>query len=230
MLFRSLGLVPRVVQERYRTIFMQEEDVDSLVAESAVGSTSLRVVHLKDSLMLTARHPLLGSGPGLFPVVSVDVEKSRGLRPTWQQTHNAYTQVSSECGVPAFFFFVGLLVWIFRTVSRVGKAARAAGNQDVRNLAFCLKLMLAAVAVNSLFDSIAYQYYLPILAGLTLSLDTSTRSMLARAAAPAPADASADAQGGWPGRLPGRGFASFPAPAGRPGTALSQRESARRSL
>ncbi len=226
----GLGLVPRVVKERYRTIFMSQEDVDNPVAASAVESRESRRVLLRDSLIITFQHPLLGGGPGLFQVVSADYATSQGEKAMWQQTHNAYTQVSSECGIPALILFVGLLGWIFQTLRRVGKAARVVGNHDVRNLAFSLMMMLTALALYCLFDSIAYQYYLPILAGLTLSLDASTRHMLVRAAVPAQTDASASLRGTSPGRQPGRNFPGVPGTLGRPKAAPALRESARRSL
>jgi len=72
------------------------------------------------SLKVTVRHPLFGVGPGNFEVVSG----------AWDVTHNSYTQISAEGGIPAFFcrylsFGVDLL--ISETLENIEKQDREFG-------------------------------------------------------------------------------------------------------
>ena len=97
--------------------------------------------------------------------------KELGIRAAWLQTHNAYTQASSEGGIPAFLFFTGALVACFRTNLRIQK--RAADIPELKpaaNMAFGLFVLCAGFAVNIFFSPIAYRYYLPTLAGITIVL------------------------------------------------------------
>ncbi len=178
----GLVLLPSEIQDRYRTMVATASDTADPAFQSALESRDARVVHLRESLQFTFEHPIFGVGPGLFSVASAGYAESEGRSAMWRETHNAYTQISSECGIPALLLFLGLLIWIWRTIARVDRGARAAGRRDIGNLAFCLKLSLAATAVHCLFDSIGYQYYVPLLAALTLALEGSTRALLAREA------------------------------------------------
>ena len=51
---------------------------------------------LMKSLVITAKHPLFGVGPGQFA----------SYTGKWLVTHNTYTELSSECGIPALILFL----------------------------------------------------------------------------------------------------------------------------
>jgi hypothetical protein len=93
-------------------------------------------------------------------------------RKLWLQTHNSYTQVSSELGIPAFIVYMAMLFHCFQTLGAVRrKAAGVLEWQRVGRLAECVRLSLIGYCVTSMFTSIAYSYYLPILAALVVALD-----------------------------------------------------------
>jgi len=224
----ALAVAPRALQERYQTILMSNEDVDNPVAASAMESRESRIVLLRESLAITMQHPLFGGGPGLFPVVQDNYARSQGERGMWRQTHNAYTQISSECGIPALVLFLAALIWNWRTLGRVGRGARESGNLKIGNLAFCLSMSLVAFSVCCLFDSIAYQYYLPVLLALTLSLEQSTKQMLTRGAVVPSAVGAASLPGAPWAMAPRKNFPERPNSLGRPGVAPAPRARARR--
>ena len=63
---------------------------------------------LKRSVSETISHPLFGVGPGQFPVRSWKRRKRKTTWFQWLGTHNSYTQVSSECGIPAFICYLAV--------------------------------------------------------------------------------------------------------------------------
>jgi O-antigen ligase len=120
-------------------------------------------------------------------------------------THNTYTQVSSECGIPALIIFVAILVSIFRTAKRIHRLSRkrpepsidnqrkAGGDaQDrlqgeaVAETALALRYSVLAYATTSFFLSVAYQALLPTLAGMVAALEYSVARQLAVAPASKP--------------------------------------------
>jgi O-antigen ligase len=99
------------------------------------------------SLKVTAQHPLFGVGPGNFAIVS-------GV---WLATHNSYTQMSAEGGIPAFLLYV-LILWRgianVRDISKYPKTGKR-----VRLFSMALGASLAAYLVGSFFASVAYQVF-----------------------------------------------------------------------
>lgn len=105
------------------------------------------------SLRVTAEHPLLGVGPGNFEIIS-------GM---WRVTHNSYTQVSAEGGIPAFLFYV-LIFWC--AIVNLRKV-RKYSNKRVRLFSLALEASLVAYLVGSFFASVAYYAFPYCLAAYT---------------------------------------------------------------
>jgi len=115
--------------------------------ESATESAQARKDLLIQSLKVTAQHPLFGVGPGNFMVVSGN----------WHVTHNSYTQMSSEGGVPALVLFV-LILW--NGFVNLRSTKRLAGTRlELKMFASGLRASLAAFVVGAFFDSVAYQFF-----------------------------------------------------------------------
>ena len=95
-----LAVLPQSMMQRYATLFTSDTD-----DQEAVESTAARTHLLLSSIRFTIQHPIFGVGPGEFSDYEASVAKSEGRRAAWQVTHNAYTQVSSENGIPALLFF-----------------------------------------------------------------------------------------------------------------------------
>lgn len=178
--------LPKVVQQRYQTLVddNSEDAVDNADVAHAIGSTQGRWVLFVNSLRVTLQHPVFGVGPGNFVGANAALGREAGLRPNWQVTHNSYTQVSSECGIPAALMFLGLVVWCLRTANRLRKSMAAHPELRVHApMALWLLISLVAYAFCAALGSGAYGFGLPLLAGIVVSLDQAVAGALARPAA-----------------------------------------------
>jgi O-antigen ligase len=175
-----LGVVvttmPGKLISRYKSTVSQEEiesgDMDAEMASSASSSTQSRKVLLKHSLIFTIRHPLFGVGAGMFAVAEDAYVKTLGARKgNWLGTHNSYTQVSSELGIPAFLFFVSAVGMALNAPYSVYKKTRGDPRlEDMGTLALGLHYCLIIYAVTILFEHIAYSLMLPVFGALAAAL------------------------------------------------------------
>ena len=105
-------------------------------------------------------------------------------------THNIYTQVSSECGIPALVIFIMILVSIFRTATKIQRLSSGRPEPSMKAVAAvasALRYSVLAYATTSLFLSVAYQTLLPTLAGMVVALEYSmARQLAAPAKSPVP--------------------------------------------
>ncbi len=139
--------------------------------QAAIGSQAQRLSLLRQSLEYALEHPLLGVGPGQFAVADSEDLKREGKPAPWLGTHNSYTEVASECGIPAFLLYCAVIFLVLR--SNLSIYRRAAGWNEAEGpeaLAFCLFASALAYAVDTLFFHVAYSSYLPAIAGMSIAL------------------------------------------------------------
>jgi putative inorganic carbon (HCO3(-)) transporter len=184
----AVAILPESLERRYLTVFsgnMESPEGDPEMARAA-GSAYQRRVNLINSLRLTVEHPLFGVGPGNFGDANAVLTREVGLTANWQQTHNAFTQVSSECGIPGGLLFLALAVYSLWHSYRLRNMARA--NPALRpwaSMALGLFIAVVAYAVCGMFGSSAYGVHLPLLAGLVLCLERAFQVEASQAAAAA---------------------------------------------
>lgn len=165
----AVALSPRVALDRYRSLF-DRENVATIEDLTAAESMSQRLFLLKQSIRITIRHPLFGVGPGNFETASADDAHKEGLRAPGRGTHNAYTQISSEAGIPALLLYAAAMLHCLRLNLRIRREARGRPElAEISNMAFCLMLSIISLAVSSFFATIAYEFFFPTLAGLTIA-------------------------------------------------------------
>jgi O-antigen ligase len=170
-----LAVLPQSLLHRYATLFTNDSD-----DIEAIQSTATRTRLLESSIRFSLQHPLLGVGPGEFSDYEAKVAKSEGIKAAWQVTHNAYTQVSSEVGIPALLFYLAGIVMTFRTFGKLYRAARY--RPKLRSMAmacFCCQLSMVGFCTATIFLSLAYTMYLPTMSGLALALSRSLDRELA---------------------------------------------------
>ena len=109
------------------------------------GSANARIALQERSLLVTLEHPLLGVGPGDFQVLSG----------SWHVTHDSYTQMSAEGGVPALVLYL-MIMWYAFADLRVAKRDR---NPQVRIMAGAIQGALFAYLIGSFFSSVAYLFF-----------------------------------------------------------------------
>jgi len=155
---------------------------------ASLASQRQRQELFRTSLRYTLAHPLFGVGPDQF-AAAVEQDAARaGQHIPWLGTHNTYTQISSECGIPALIFYVAVIVYCLRANYRL--CLRTRNHPAQRELAALGRSLLAGTcvyAVSAFFFHMAYSAHLPMLAGFTVALQLvageATSSLRSRATA-----------------------------------------------
>lgn len=157
-----LPFIPSESSARLKTLFGSNSA--SATDEEAVESREARMELLKESIRITLHNPLTGIGPGEFMDVQADQAKAHGQRGMWHVTHNAYTQASSECGIPAFLCFAGGIVVTFLEFRRLSKA----GVEGISLPCKFLSVMILSFAICIFFLSLAYTVQMLALGGIAI--------------------------------------------------------------
>jgi O-antigen ligase len=151
--------------QRYLTLFTPTAE-SSDAAISAAASSRMRQQKLMESIELTLRHPIFGVGMGVFMPASVEIAKEQGGHVDWEVSHNSYTQVSSELGIPGLLLLLAMYATGFRQLWRLDRKAKRAAREDIRQFSFALIVSLCVLCVHFCFDSMAYVFYMPLILGL----------------------------------------------------------------
>jgi O-antigen ligase len=136
--------------------------------EEAKESADLRGMLFRRSLTLTLEHPILGVGPDQFSNYQDGTHESNAAM--WRATHCAWTQVSSECGLPGLVFFVGGLFSSLFGVWRTYKMARQRGFSDIQNACFCYIVAMIGFMIAFSFLSLAYSVIVSIMVGVGIAI------------------------------------------------------------
>jgi O-antigen ligase len=182
----TVSLAPSMFWERMATISTVDPDVSSNTVEyAAVSSTEDRYAILMRSIDYTIHHPIFGLGLGNLAVASGN---QLGDPDAWSGSHNTYTEISSEAGIPALLLFFALIATALLTMRRVSQAS-IDSPQAVE-----LKLMARATVASILsfmfagfFAHLGYEYFFytcPV--AIAVGLGLVARSMQTAASAPSP--------------------------------------------
>jgi O-antigen ligase len=185
----AVPLLPSESVHRLFTFFSPSGELQTeeeyVTERHAIDSSRARLLLQQRALEVTVRHPLLGVGPLNFEdAVEQIVREKEGVKSGWQVAHNSYLDVAAETGVPGFLIFasiIGACVMInYRNLRRYkGKPALTT---------FAILLGSVVYAVGILFCSIAYDYYLSLIVGLTtanhLALTLPRNPAMARISVP----------------------------------------------
>ena len=153
----------------------QLTDLDRLQAD--LGSAEGRKRLLMTSIKLTFEHPIFGVGPGNFPTAAYDESKASGhVRNEWLVTHNSYTEVSSETGLPGLILFLGIIVSGFKSLTSVLRRSKETGEKP-DPIAFAtskyLLLSMTALSVCIFFLAVGYEFGIYLWVGMAISLKRS---------------------------------------------------------
>lgn len=110
------------------------------------------------SVEVSKEHPLFGVGAGNF----------KALSGNWHVTHNAYTQMSSEGGIPALILFVFILWSGFKNVAATKRLANKRGETNL--LAKALHASLVGYVIGACFLSVATGFFCYFLVNYTTVL------------------------------------------------------------
>lgn len=157
-----LAFVPQESAQRLRSLFNSED-----ATQEAVESREARQALFWASVNITLHHPLLGIGPGEFMDYQAGVAGEHGQRGMWHATHNGYTQISSECGIPALVFCLLAIVMTYRSLRRDMKS----DVPIVSSAANLLSIMMVGYCVCIIFLSQGYNFNLPIITAITTAIN-----------------------------------------------------------
>jgi uncharacterized membrane protein len=127
----------------------------------ADSSAEARTGELKRSVFLMLRHPLVGLGMNNYILFSN----------TSHASHNSYTQVGSELGVPAMLAYILLLVTPIRRLRAIrNRPGPSRSRGRVHYLIIGIEASLISYMVGSFFLSVAYMWYAYYLVGYAIAL------------------------------------------------------------
>jgi O-antigen ligase len=115
---------------------------------------------LSQSLKISLTHPLFGIGPGNFA----------GYTQSWHVTHNTYTELSAESGIPSLILFIAVLTIAFRNLKRTRSSALYKESHDVQLYTGGLWAGLAGYVTGAIFASTAYELFPYFMVGYTTAL------------------------------------------------------------
>src|ERR1051325_7240174 len=116
-----------------------------------VGSATARTALLIRSTYVMLRHPLIGVGLHNFPIYSLQGKLS----------HNSYTQVGAELGIPALAVYVMLMVTSLKQLRRIERETYEKRRQSkYYGLAIGLEASMVAYIITSFFISVAFNWNL----------------------------------------------------------------------
>jgi O-antigen ligase len=148
---------PGVFWQRIQTIWSDSAPT-SAVSASADASEEERRTVLVTSVRYTLEHPIVGLGLGNF---SVARGTETGVPSGWLGTHDTFTELSSEAGIPALLIFLFLLGSSIRNMWRVARSERVAEDMpEVDQMARAALASLVAFIFGAFFVHIAYEYFL----------------------------------------------------------------------
>lgn len=177
-----LVLLPHQVLHRFATTFSSEADITEAEDEGAVASKEVRMALLKASARLTLEHPIFGVGPGEFSDVMSGKATAAGQPSSVQMAHNAYTQLSSEAGIPSLILLIAAMVSTYRLLKKTEQmAGTSPAYREIGMAAYCVIIALVAFSTCIFFLSLIYRFYLPALSGIAIALSEAMRGQIASA-------------------------------------------------
>lgn len=165
ILITLIAFLPGSTWKRLRSFSEGQE-----TSKGAIESAESRKYLLKKSIELTFKKPLFGVGPGQFPNYEGKEAVSESRRGSWHATHNTYTQISSECGIPALVFFLGAIISTFTLLRKIRKKAKRLHQNEIVTATFCVTVGLIAYSVASIFLSNGYKFQFLAISGLVIAV------------------------------------------------------------
>jgi O-antigen ligase len=159
------ALLSKATLERI-TAFSDEGTTDI----GALYSKQTREYLLRQSIRFSFQRPVFGVGPGQFQNFEGQASREEGRRGAWLSTHNMFTQVSSEFGLPGLILFVAVLIGTFRIFNEVLREARQRQLEEFSFAVLCLLISFVAFSVAATFLNLAYGFYFPAFTGLAVAV------------------------------------------------------------
>ena len=177
ILLALIAVLPRETWNRLKSISGDSEAAER--TDAAAASREARIYLLKKSVEFTLMNPVFGVGPGQFQNFEGIQAIAEGHAGVWRATHNTYTQISSECGIPALIFFLGAIISTFKSLWRIRKRAFAIRKKEISTAATCLLIAFSGYTAASFFLANGYRFQFLAFSGLVVAIDRVLAKYLA---------------------------------------------------
>lgn len=165
---------------------------DAGASEEALESSDIREHLLEESIKCTLEHPLLGVGLGQFGFYESGlVEVFQPGHVEWRPTHNSYSQISSECGIPALLIYLAALIWAFMLLARIEKRASGPDRGEMGAAAYSIKVAILGYSFAIFFLNFGYAFEFLLVSGLVEAMWRVVRDNSDVGSGPQPAMAAA---------------------------------------
>lgn len=113
------------------------------------GSLDARRELLMESIRVTLQHPVFGVGPGNFQAITQ----------SWHVTHNTYTELSSETGLPGLGLFLAILFLTFRSLKGIRQSPAHKSDPQIQLFTSAMNAGSYAYVVGACFASTSYSLF-----------------------------------------------------------------------
>jgi len=174
-----ITLLPATVRDRIFSFSDSGAQNSSEARESAIAREQL----LRESIRFTLERPLFGVGTGQFSVAEGSQVRGNQVgaeRSLWQGTHNSFTQIASENGIPALLCYIAGIVSSLLLLNKVARFCRRKPEfREISIAVLCLRLSLIGFCAAIFFLNFGYFFYLPAIAGIVIALASATTKLAA---------------------------------------------------
>jgi O-antigen ligase len=153
---------------------MQSFSSDGAASKEALESSDIREHLLKESIKCTLEHPLFGVGLGQFSNYEGGGRAQSG-HVGWRPTHNSYTEISSDCGVPALLLYLAALIWAFRLLSRIKKQARGLYRNEMVTAAYVIRIGIIGYSIAIFFTNFGWAFQFVLVSALVEAIWRAAR-------------------------------------------------------
>jgi len=163
----SIHFIPDELFERFNDIKVVEKG--EYISGKLASSTN-RYYLLKSGMKMIIAHPFVGIGQGNFKRMSKVYEPDL---PMPYIAHNNYLQIGAELGLPALFFFMGIIFYTYRSLFRLRR--QLVDDPKFALLPTVMIVSLTGFMVTSLFLSAENTKFFWLLIFLTIALERVVR-------------------------------------------------------
>ncbi|MDD0973751.1 O-antigen ligase family protein [Pseudomonas fontis] len=165
----AAALMPPAYVARIQSLALLKSGVNAFQDDSLGRRSSYIVVGSK----MIREHPLLGTGPGTFPLQYATTGYAKAFSANkkvgdlYRRAHNTYLEIFSEVGVPAGILFVGMVAFALYNLLYARRLWMQQGNHDQADLLTHLCMSMLAIGLFLMFLSAPNHKYLWILLALS---------------------------------------------------------------
>jgi O-antigen ligase len=152
---------------------IQSLSILSAGAKSQDESLGRRASYIVVGSQMIRENPLLGSGPGTFPLhyattgYAKAFSANRKVGDLYRRAHNTYLEIFSELGIPAGLLFVGMLALGLYNLIRARRLWMQRNNREESDMMTHLAMSFLSLTLFLMFLSAPNQKYVWIMLALT---------------------------------------------------------------